>query len=68
MKYSDDLEIYSGKLPLAIEEALSELRQFLKGDEISVLKYSDSIIVIPLEVDVNLPSKGTSEGIDIRSS
>ena len=68
MKYSDDLEIYSEKLPVPIEEALAELKQFLKEDEIRVLKYSDSIIVIPLEVIVNLPSKGTSEGIDIRSS
>ncbi|MEN8191901.1 MAG: ThiF family adenylyltransferase [Bacteroidota bacterium] len=66
MLYSNDLKIYSGTLPLSIEEALEEVRSFLKVDNISILSQDENNIALPLKLDINIPSKGTFEGIDIR--
>jgi len=68
MLYSDDLEIFTGELSSSIEEAIIEIQCFLQISYVDILKYDESNIAIPLNISVNLPSKGTHENIDIRAT
>jgi hypothetical protein len=67
MLYSQELKLYSEHLPTSIEEAIIELKQSLLYDDIKILSYDKYNIAIPIILDINLPSKGNHNDIDIRS-
>ena len=56
MLYSTDLKKYPKKLPHAIREAIFEIKQMIGYEELEVLSYNDFNVVIPVTIDVNLPS------------
>jgi hypothetical protein len=66
MLYSSDFEKYTEKLPNAIQESIREIEELFEASEIAVLKINDFSVAIPFAIEVNLPSKGTHENIDIR--
>jgi hypothetical protein len=68
MLYSTDFKKYSKELPFAIKEAILEIKQVFGYEELEVFSYNDYNLVIPVTIDVNLPSKGTHEDVDIRDS
>lgn len=67
MLFSQDLDKYTGKLSPSIKEAIIEIEHFMQISIIDILKYDAFNIAIPLNIHVNLPSKGTHENIDIRN-
>jgi len=67
MLYSSEFKKYSEKLPHAIQEAICEIEQALGVEELEILSFDDFNIVIPVRVEVNIPSKRTHENIDIRN-
>lgn len=68
MLYSSDFEKYTEKLPNAIQESIQGIKKLLEITEIEVLKINDFSVAIPISLEVNLPSKGTHENIDIRQN
>ncbi|MEA4966637.1 MAG: hypothetical protein VB048_00780, partial [Bacteroidaceae bacterium] len=66
MLYSDDLLLYEGEVSLSIKEAIAEIQEYLQIADIQIFKFDDFNIAIPINLDINLPSKGTHENIDIR--
>jgi hypothetical protein len=66
MLYSADFEKYNEELPIAIQETIQDIVVLFEKDAIDVLKINDFTICIPLSIEVNLPSKGTHDNIDIR--
>jgi hypothetical protein len=66
MLYSSDYEKYNEELPIAIQESIHDIMVLFEKDAIDILKINDSTISIPLLMEVNLPSKGTHDNIDIR--
>lgn len=67
MLYSADLEIFEGEVPPSIKEAIVEIKEFLHINDIQILNFDEFNLAIPIEIEINLPSKGTYENIDIRS-
>jgi len=68
-RYSELLDYKNGqdiKNPDLIH-SLHNLMDYLEVKELEILEWSDVAIAIPLTVNVNLPSLGTYEGVDIRS-
>ncbi len=68
MLYSQDLNKYTEELPISIKEAIIEIEQLLQISDVEILSYDAFNIAIPIIIDINLPSKGTHEGIDIRNN
>lgn len=68
MLYSADYEKYNEELPKAILDSIQEIKESLEISEIEVLKVNDFSVAIPILLEVNLPSKGTHENIDIRQT
>lgn len=67
MLYSDDLSLYESEVSLSIQNAIAEIKEFLQIDSVSILSFDEFNIAIPINIEVNLPSKRTHENIDIRS-
>jgi len=68
MLYSDDLLLYEGEVSLSIKEAIAEIQEFLQIADIQIFKFDDFNIAIPIDLGINLPSKGTHDSIDIRAN
>lgn len=66
MLYSTDYEKYKEELPIAIQESIHDIMELFEMDAIDMLKVNDFTISIPLSIEINLPSKGTHDSIDIR--
>ena len=56
----------SENLSKEIKGAINELKQAFPEQNIEALNWDSSLIAIPLEVPVNLPSRGAVDDIDIR--
>ena len=56
----------SENLSKEIKGAINELKQAFPEQNIDALNWDSSLIAIPLEVPVNLPSRGAVDDIDIR--
>jgi hypothetical protein len=54
-------------LPKGIRSALKELRPRFSTQDIQAYRWNDHFIAVPLEVQVNLPTRGTVGDVDIRS-
>lgn len=54
-------------LPKNILSALKELRQRFPSQDIKAYPWNDNFVAVPLEVQVNLPTRGTVDNVDIRS-
>jgi hypothetical protein len=67
MLYSQELKIYNEELPTSIKDAITELEHSCHFDNIKTLCYDKHNIAIPIILDINLPSKGNHNDIDIRS-
>jgi len=66
MVFSNSLEIFDGQIGnLQLAGSLSALADHC-GKELKLLKWSETRIAIPLTVEVNLPTRGTKDGIDIQ--
>jgi hypothetical protein len=67
-------ETYTGKLeseaedqlPAGIRAAVAQLREKFADQDIPILHWSDSWLAVPFTVDVELPSRGPVNGVDIR--
>jgi len=68
MLYSQDLERFTGKLPLTIQEGITETEEITNNYNLDIYKLDDKNIAVTLNIEVNLPSKGTHENIDIRAN
>jgi Prokaryotic E2 family A/ThiF family/Prokaryotic homologs of the JAB domain len=55
------------KLSPAIAHAAETLRAAFPGQQVPILKWNANYVAVPLEVQVNLPSRGPVGGIDIRA-
>ena len=66
MQYSDRLELYTEELPTAIRNSIQEIETFANQKAL-VFKYDGDHIAIPINISINLPSRGAVAGIDIRS-
>jgi len=49
-----------------IKYVISELQKAFPEQSIEALSWNSNFIAIPLDVEVNIPSRGTIDGIDIR--
>lgn len=67
MLYSADLVIFDGEVPPSIKEAILEIQECLNIEDIQILNFDEFNLAIPIVIEINLPSKGTHENIDIRS-
>lgn len=67
MLYSADLVIFDGEVPPSIKEAILEIQECLNIEDIQILNFDEFNLAIPIDIEINLPSKGTHENIDIRS-
>jgi hypothetical protein len=63
----------SGKEPEKIENlseeirsAIDELKRAFPEQNIEALHWNDNYIVVPIEIEIDLPTRGTVNGIDIR--
>jgi hypothetical protein len=54
-------------LPKGIRSALKELRPRFSTQDIQAYRWNDHFIAVPLEVQVNLPTRGTVGDVDIRN-
>lgn len=54
------------KLPLAIREAVAQLRAKFPDEVIPALHWNASYVATPLVVDVELPGRGPVDGVDVR--
>ncbi|MFA7361114.1 MAG: ThiF family adenylyltransferase [Candidatus Kapaibacterium sp.] len=66
MLYSKDLNLFEGEIPPSINEAIAEIKEYLQIDSIQILSVDEFNIAVPIDLEINLPSKGTYENIDIR--
>jgi hypothetical protein len=53
-------------LSTEIKSAIAELRKAFPEENIEALYWNDSYVAVPLEIEVNLPTRGTVGDIDIR--
>jgi hypothetical protein len=67
MLYSKYLNKYTEELSSSIIDAISEVEQLLQITDVDILRLDNYNIAIPIILDINLPSKGTHEKIDIRN-
>ena len=67
MLYSEDLLIFDGEVPPSIKEAIIEIQECLNIEDIQILNLDEFNLAIPINIEINLPSKGTHKNIDIRS-
>ena len=67
MLYSAHLVIFDGEVPPSIKEAILEIQECLNIEDIQILNFDEFNLAIPIDIEINLPSKGTHENIDIRS-
>lgn len=65
MLYSTELRVFENALRPEIVNSLKQIEEF-KGEKIAVLSFDEDHIVVPVSLKVNIPSKGTVGGIDIR--
>jgi len=54
-------------LSKGIRSALKELRQEFSSQDIRAYHWNDNFVAVPLEMQVNLPTRGTVDNMDIRS-
>jgi len=54
------------KLSPAIKLAISDLQEIYPEQKIDALSWNDTYIAVPIEIDVDLPTRGSVGGIDIR--
>ncbi|MGI5964223.1 MAG: hypothetical protein ACOX7N_11090, partial [Lawsonibacter sp.] len=54
-------------LPKSIRSALKELRREFSSQVVQAYSWNDNFVAVPLEVQVNLPTRGTVGDVDIRS-
>ncbi len=66
MLYSQKLEVYSGPLSPAVEQAIIDIKQYFGVSDLKVLSFDRWHIVIPVTYEVSLPSNGAVNNIDIR--
>ncbi|MBO0360833.1 ThiF family adenylyltransferase [Hymenobacter sp. BT186] len=67
-KFSSSLSSYEGQLANpALQDSLTDLQQFLGGAPLPLLVWSDTQVVLPLDVEVELPPLGNYEDLDIRA-
>lgn len=66
MLYSDKLKEYTGELSPPVQEAITEICDYYKLDQIRVLALDDQHIVIPVSVQVSIPPGGAVGDIDIQ--
>ncbi|UOY05718.1 ThiF family adenylyltransferase [Muricauda sp. SCSIO 64092] len=65
--HSTGYEGFEGEISQHLFEDLSLLRAFTGKRKLKLLKWDDKRIAIPLRLSVELPPRGTYEGVDIRS-
>ena len=53
-------------LSASIKHAILELKNAFPNQDISALKWNENFVAIPLEVEINLPSRGPVNNTDIR--
>jgi len=57
-----------GECSVAIREAIAELGPFLRREPTSVKIWNKNFVAVPISVNVDLPTRGPVNGIDIRES
>ena len=67
MLYTDKLKKYEGVVPSKIKNALNQLKEHLNiENEFEIYQLDKFRVAVALELDINLPSRGTSNNIDIK--
>lgn len=66
MAYSTQFKSYEGELSDQLRQVLAEIKSYFGLDEIPVLQYDETHILVLVTIDVPLPPQGTIGGIDIR--
>ncbi|PKW21091.1 JAB domain-containing protein similar to deubiquitination enzymes [Flavobacterium lindanitolerans] len=67
-KFSDSLSVYKNDLEnSALRDSLKSLDKLI-GGKVKILDWGNSKIAIPLEINVDLPSLGNFENLDIRTT
>ncbi len=65
-KFSDSLPLFTNDIENPeIQDSLKSLCQ-LQGDQVKILDWGDSRIAIPIEINIDLPSLGNFDDLDIR--
>src|SRR5690349_2772504 len=57
-----------GECTVAIQEAVAELKQFTGRALTGVKAWNTNFVAVPITVDVDLPTRGPVNGVDIRKS
>jgi len=65
-KFSDSLPLFTNDIENPeIQDSLKSLCQ-LQGDQVKILDWGNSRIAIPIEINIDLPSLGNFDDLDIR--
>lgn len=63
MKYSDDLKPYNGPLKPEVTEAITDIKRYFKVDDLKVFEYGAMHIVVAVDFQVSLPSRGSVDDL-----
>jgi len=66
MFYSSDLSANDKELSIPVQECIGDIETYFGVENISVLKYDENCIAIPITIKVSIPHFGTDRNIDIR--
>lgn len=66
--YSQDLERFTGKLPTPIQVGIGEIEEIIQKNNLDIYRFDDFNVAVAFNIEVNLPSKGNHENIDIKAS
>ncbi|WP_192822776.1 ThiF family adenylyltransferase [Rufibacter sp. LB8] len=68
MLYSKELKQFTGEFSQAVLGCLEEIKEFFSVEELSVLTFGSSYILVPVSYNVSIPPFGTIGGVDIREN
>lgn len=65
-KYSKQLKLYTGELSIEIQRSIQDIKALLNKRKLDVLKWDENSVAISVVLNVQLPTRGNYQNIDIR--